>query len=706
MAVLEKIREKTVVVLLVIGLGMFGFLFMDTDLSSILSGNSQEQNTVGSIYGQEISPNDFSTILDQVSNQYSDASQEQQNNTAWDRLVQTTVIEDISEKIGLDVSPKEIYELETGSINEINRHSAFTQFFTNQESNTFDNTLADNFISDLVNNGGQYAQFYTPFLQMEDGVIKDRLIQKYQSLIEKGMYSTTSENITVLNTRGQNATVQYVSVPYSTQDDIEVSDEEIENYYNENISLFQNEKETRNVEYVTFTVVPSSDDDINVKAEMSELAVKFSESEDDVNFANRHTYTKNPFPYMVASDINDPKFSELILSDIGTVNGPYKLTNGQYRIAKLSEIVKRSDSVQASHILLTKENYTSDSAETILKDIRKQVKSGTQFAVLANQLSEDKGTSKIGGELGWFTEGKMVPEFNDACFSSEIGDMKIVSTQFGVHLIQITDVSKKSDKYKVVYFDKEVIASAETKDNYYAKANEFINQLNNIPSDSTFKSFAENKNLLVREDVNIDNMKFNITALEDSREIVKWMFGWKNQAYTERKVGDISNEIYTCGDNYVVVSLSSITLEGNKELELLRDIISQKIQKEKKFDLISSKISDGSTLESVATLYSVDVKTVEEVNFDNPNVNGLGVEQNFVGVVNALPNGSISAVIEGNNSAIILKVISKTEPNITEVTETQKKEFSNSNFTGVFYNSVMKILQDNAEVTDNRVRFY
>ncbi|MBT6808909.1 MAG: peptidyl-prolyl cis-trans isomerase, partial [Flavobacteriales bacterium] len=146
--------------------------------------------------------------------------------------------------------------------------------------------------------------------------------------------------------------------------------------------------------------------------------------------------------------------------------------------------------------------------------------------------------------------------------------------------------------------------------------------------------------------------------------------------------------------------------EGDVELSSLKDVISQEVQKEKKFDLISSKISDGSTLESVATLYSVDVKTVEGVNFDNPNVNGLGVEQNFVGAVNALPNGSISAVIEGNNSAIILKVISKTEPNITEVNETQKKEFANSNFTGVFYNAVMKILQDNAEVTDNRVRFY
>jgi len=700
MAVLEKIREKTVVVLLVIGLGMFGFLFMGSDQSSVLSCNPQQQNNVGSIYGQEILPNDFSTILDQVSNQYSDASQEQQNNTAWNRLVQTTVIENVSENIGLDVSPKEIYELETGSINEINRHSAFTQFFTNQESNTFDNTLAENFISDLVNNGGQYAQFYTPFLQMEDGVIKDRLTQKYQSLIEKGMYSTTSENLSVLNIRGQNATVKYVSVPYSSQEDIEVSDEEIENYYNENISLFQNEKETRNVEYVTFTVVPSSEDDINVKAEMSDLAVKFSESEDDVNFANRNTYTKNPFPYMGSSDIDDPKFSELIVSDIGTVHGPYKLTNGQYRIAKLSEIVKRPDSVQASHILLTKENYTSDSAKTILKDIRKQVKSGTPFGLLATQLSEDKGTSKIGGELGWFKEGQMVPEFNDACFSSEIGNMKIVITQFGVHLIQITDVSKKSDKYKVVYFDKEVIASAETKDNYYAKANEFVNQLNNIPSDSTFKSFAENNNLLVREDVNIDDMKFNITALENSREIVKWMFN------ENTKVGDVSMSIYTCGNNYVIVSLSEINPEGDVELSSLKDVISQEVQKEKKFDLISSKISDESTLESVSTLYSVDVKTVEGVNFDNPNVNGLGFEENFVGAVNALPNGSISAVIEGNNSAIILKVISKTEPNITEVNETQKKEFANSNFTGVFYNAVMKILQDNAEVTDNRVRFY
>ena len=86
--------------------------------------------------------------------------------------------------------------------------------------------------------------------------------------------------------------------------------------------------------------------------------------------------------------------------------------------------------------------------------------------------------------------------------------------------------------------------------------------------DTSFYFFsAEDQNQLVREDVNVDNMKFNVSALENSRDIVKWMF--------DANVGDVSNTIYTCGNNYVVVSLSGINKVGDKDLELVREQIIQ-----------------------------------------------------------------------------------------------------------------------------------
>jgi len=693
MAVLGKIRENSLLLFIVVGGALVAFLL--PDLLSSKDSPSSDENNIGSIYGEEVSPNEFSEVLSEVSQQYSDATKNQQNNSAWNRIIQERIISSVSENIGLNITGKEIYELETGSINEINRHSVFTSFFTNQETQTFDRSLADNFISDFSNQRDDYKSY---FLQMELGVTKDRYTQKYQSLVEKGMYTTTSEVLNTLNNRVENATVKYVSVPFSTQT-VEVSDEEIIKYYNDNISDFQNDIETRNVEYVTFTVVPSSEDDINVRNELTSLSDKFKDSDNDESFAKRHsTDVVTSFPYLDPSTISDPKFSNLIAEEVGTVDGPYKLENGRYRLSKLSEIVQRADSVKASHILLTKENFTADSAKTILRDIKKQVKAGANFGQLAVQFSEGPSAIK-GGDLGWFGEGAMVPEFNEVCFSSKKGNLKIVTTQYGVHLIQLTDVSKLSTKYKIVHLDKEVVSSAETKDSYYTKANNFINSVNEKSADTTFKSFAEINNQLVREDINVDNMKFNISALENSREIVKWMFN------ENTKVSDVSSTIYTCGNNYVVVSLSSVNAEGAKSLDQVKDFISIIVTKDKQYDVISSKVNNA-TLESVSTSFSLDVKTVEGVNFSNPNVNQLGNESAFVGVVNATDVNATSSIFKGNNSAFIISVVSKSENTITEANDNQIKEISTSNTNGVFYNAVMTLLKENANVIDSRIRFY
>jgi hypothetical protein len=148
---------------------MFAFLFTGSDQASVLP--SSDENNVGSIYGEEVSPNEFRDVLNQVSQQNPDANQNQQNNSAWNRIIQERIIASVSKNIGLNVTEKEIYELETGSINEINRHSVFTSFFTNQETQAFDISLSDNFISDFANQREDYKSY---FMQMESGVTKDR----------------------------------------------------------------------------------------------------------------------------------------------------------------------------------------------------------------------------------------------------------------------------------------------------------------------------------------------------------------------------------------------------------------------------------------------------------------------------------------------------------------------------------------------------
>ena len=229
--------------------------------------------------------------------------------------------------------------------------------------------------------------------------------------------------------------------------------------------------------------------------------------------------------------------------------------------------------------------------------------------------------------------------------------------------------------------------------------NDFITAVNNKPVDTSFTSFAESQNQLVREDVNVDNMKFNVSALENSRDIVKWMFN--------ANTGDVSNSIYTCGDNYVVVTLSAINKVGDKDLEIVREQIVQKIQLDKKFESIQSKIKDGASLENIAQTFTTDIKTVQGVNFDNTNVNGIGNAANFVGVVNSIDLNIVSSVLRGNNSAYVLSVNNKTESSEdTQANSSQRLEIQNSNSSGTFYSAAMKVLKDHANIIDDRIRYY
>ena len=697
MAVLQKIRERTVLLLFMIGIGMLGFLFMDSNQTAS-SCNPQIDNNVGSILGDDISSDYFRIVLDQISQQYSENTQGQNNEIAWNRIVQTNIIENLSEDLGLVVSGREIYELQTGTINDNNRHSVFTSFFTNQETQQYDSELAEGFINDFSSQGENFRKY---FLEMEDGVIIERLSQKYQLLVEKGMYSTNSELIKLVNLRDQKSTVQYVSIPYNSIEDIEVSEEEILKYYNDNIDEFYNDEEKRSIEFITFNVTASSEDDKNINQYLIDLVENFNDSEDDQSFVKRYSSSSNvSFQFRKESEITDPKFSNLINMEEGYVDGPYKLSNSTYRLAKLSKVSKRPDSIEARHILLSSENYTIDSAKVLLRTLKKQINEGSDFETFAIDYSDDKGSSKIGGDLGWFKEGTMVPEFNDVCFSSNKGDLKIVTTQFGVHLIEIVRVSKLVKKYKIVYLDKEIVPSSATKDSIYTNASDYIMLLKNKSSDTTFKSFAENKNMLWSEGLDIQIMDFVISNLDDSREIVRWMFN------EDTDVDDFSENIYTCGGNYVIAYLSKIQPKGNMDFETVKDIVKLKLQTEKKYENISSQIEKDFDLEKISEIFSSEVKTVDGVSFDNNNINGIGNEPSFVGTVSTIKSGKISTLIKGVNSAYVLSVNSPEKSLVETINPQERKSLLSSLFNNVFYTYVMEILKDDSHVTDNRIRFY
>lgn len=686
MAVLEKIREKTVLVLVMIGLGMFGFLFMGSDQSSIFSCNGGQLNSIGSINGEEI---DIDKYNEYLGNSKTQNPEEIAHKNAWRSLVNEKLISSAASDLNLTVTNEEIKELFTGSINPNNVSLYFKNLIEDQfnryksqieerkrnnpnDTSTiqYDDYFVDvngNFSGEKVGNfleiRGQWpVEQEKGWSQLEDEISKQRLSQKHQTLIEKGIYTTKSEIETTLNERA-NANVKYISIPYPVEE-VDVTEEEILSYYDKHISAYQNEEEIRNIEYITFPIVPSKEDTIKTEQEMIKKSRNFV-----INSKCKI------LSFQKESDIIDTNFLDLIKSQEGTVKGPYFI-DGVYRIAKFSESIILSDSVKEYTIAyLDKEIVASEST---IKDCRYEGQKFIKASVSHEVIQEDSKSKNKILQYWWI-----------------LLDIGIIF--FLLYFIYI----KKRDVKRFVPYVVLLTILVAVAGIYFDSESE--NDAMILTDNSAFKSLSDSLNIRYDAADAVNNMQFNIKDLQDSREIVRWMFD------ANTKVGDVSNTTYRCGDDFVVVSLTAINPNGDKTLESVRDIIIREIQNDQKFDDIASQLSGSPTLEEASSLFNTDtVYTASEVNFESLAINNTITDaldvQNFVGAVNALDEGETSRLIKGNNAAYLIYIVSKGSR--TEYTEAEKDKIRQENSFGVYYEETLKILKENSDIVDNRSIFY
>ncbi len=97
------------------------------------------------------------------------------------------------------------------------------------------------------------------------------------------------------------------------------------------------------------------------------------------------------------------------------------------------------------HILVRPSEAVTDSqAETKIRDIYQQLKDGADFAELARTYSDDPVSGSDGGNLGWVSQGQMVPAFEQAMMEANVGEIKgPFRSQFGWHILQVQDVRNK-----------------------------------------------------------------------------------------------------------------------------------------------------------------------------------------------------------------------------------------------------------------------
>ncbi len=204
--------------------------------------------------------------------------------------------------------------------------------------------------------------------------------------------------------------------------------------------------------------------------------------------------------------------------------------------------------IGAKHILFkVPENATPQEVEKIKKKAEKvlqMAKSGKDFSELAKKYSEDPGSAKRGGDLGFFGRGRMVKPFEDAAFSLKVGEISdLVRTRYGFHIIKVT---AKKDVNSYISQVKRKLAREKAKDQLQSKAQEIFNELEKSKDiDLVAKKFK--LKVVISKPINRKNPDFRLGMPK----------GFIDELLSMKSVGEVGN-LYEVYDGFFVYQLSKI----------------------------------------------------------------------------------------------------------------------------------------------------
>jgi peptidyl-prolyl cis-trans isomerase D len=390
----------------------------------------------------------------------------------------------------------------------------------------------------------------------------------------------------------------------------------------------------------------------------------------------------------------------LFNAEIGTVIGPYFEDNA-YKLSKLAEVNYLPDSVRARHILLQVNQNNArqmlqlaDSLKELIEDKR------ADFAELARTNSVD-GSAQEGGDLGWFTESDMVniKQLSDSCFFGDVGDIKMITSQFGIHIVEILEQSRKVKKVQIGTVARIVEPSETTDRYYYSKAGEFAG-LNNTYD--KFNKAVEEQDMIPRLATNLDPLEKNIADLESPRALVKWAYSNEEHAVSG---------VFKFGNKYVIAAIDKVREEGYAPIQDVQAEIEIEVKKEKKaqyiIDNMKSKLVGINSLEELANELDTRVQTATNIRFTSNSLAGAGIEPNVISVALSMDMNVISDPITGNNGVYIITLTNINDPAEPDNEEIRREEqFIERNYNTRVYYSAYEILKEMAKIQDHRTKFF
>ncbi|GHB67758.1 peptidylprolyl isomerase [Persicitalea jodogahamensis] len=703
MSVINKIREKSGWAVGFIGVSITLFVLGDLFGNNTLFGGGNNQ-TLGEIDGKEINIQDFQARMDVMRQNYEAqtgrAAGEQEltalREQAWNQMIIDIAYKKQYDKLGLTVTDEEKTDMVQGN----NISPAIQQAFANPTTGAFDKSAVVNYLKNLKTLPLPQQQSWADF---EKNLYADRLRQKYEGIIQMSSYVTKAEAEKEYMAQNTKANLRYLYVPFYSVPDttIKVTDSQLSSYLKDHKDEYKG-MDTRTIQYVTFPVVPNTEDSATLNTEIKNLARGLASAANDSAYARMNSDIAVPTT-MSYANMSD-QLKEAVTTFVpGGVYGPYR-EGDTYFIYKYGGTRKDSlSTVRASHILISFEN-PSDSAKAVARQkaegILNQLRGGASFEALAATNSTDQGSAQRGGDLGYFqNNGGMVKPFEDAVFSHSGTGLipRLVESQFGYHIIKVTD-AKSNTLYRLATIAKTIAPSQATRDDAYRKADQFAASVDN--KEEFDEAVAKDKSLVIATATRIPENANNVNAIQNAREIVRWAFNDKTGL---NKV----SQVFETDDQYVVAVLTGKTDADDVKVDDFRDELTAKVRNQLKAEQIISKLGTVSDLEAAAKKYGAGalVETADDITLATGLLSSAGFDPYALGKGFGSKKGQKTKPFAGENGVFVMEQLSKTPaPQIADYTPYKSQIQQNIESRASFL--LNEAVRDNANIVDRRAKFF
>lgn len=713
MAALGKIRKRGMILISIIGLGLFAFIAEEGFRSCEASRNDQRQQ-VGKVLGEKVNVQDFQKLIDEYTevikmqqgvDNLNEMQMNQVKDMVWQTYIQTKVVEDEAKKIGLTVTDAELQNILAEGTNPMLLQTPFV----NRQTGRFDVNSLKKFIADYKTQqtanpqmAAQYQTLYKYWTFIERTLRQQILAQKYQSLLAGCILSNPVEAKLSYKEENEESSIQLATFAYSTIDDskIKVQDADLKAKYDELKERFKQNVESRDIKYVTVRVEPSPADRAELQQTFKKYTTDLAAASEPANVVRKSTSLVNYLGIPIAKTAYPNDIADKLDSmAVGQTYGPFetKMDNSM-NVVKLISKQLLPDSVQYRQIQVI--GKTPAEAQKRADSIYTALNAGAAFETIAKKYGQS-------GEKVWMTTAQYqnapsldadTKTYIGTLNNSGVNELKNVKIGQGNLIVQVVDRRAMINKYTAAVIKKSIDFSKDTYSKAYNKFSSFVSA-NQTPE--SIQKNAKSSGYTVQDAKDITTSTHTLVGINATREAMKWLF--------DAKEGEIS-PMYECGNNdqLLLVVLDKIHPKGYRSYDdpQVKEFLKAEVLRDKKAEQLMAKAKDVKNI-AAAQAKGAKVDAVNQITFAAPVfVMSVGAsEPALSGAVAATAKGKFSSrPVKGNAGVYVFEVTGRTmRPGKFDAkTEEQKTRQKALQYAGNFMNEL--ILKANIE--DNRYLFF